>query len=163
VERAVYQYRVTKYDPRFRDASGAFLRDDWTSFDDIGSAFGGTVLTPEEYRRVESVYTEAALAFLREAGCASVRCVTVENHAADPTAPEEGTSVGVEELPPLIRAVLRSEWWCRFEGPGAFLHFGYDYYVYVGVPIPCAQSCVRAHESGLFVEPFVSPYHREEE
>jgi hypothetical protein len=69
----------------------------------------------------------------------------------------------VEQLAPLIRAVLRSEWWCQFEAPGAFLHFGYDYYMYVGVPVPCPQSIALSCDRGLFVEPFVSPYHRETE
>ena len=159
----MFQYRVTKYDPQFRDAGGAFLCDDWISFGDIGSEFEGTVLTLEAYLRVEDTYVEVALAFLREADFSCVRCVAVENHAANPAAPDEGTSVAVERWAPLIRAVLRSEWWCRFESAGAFLHFGYDYYMYIGVPVRCAQSVAFSHRRGLFVEPFLSPYHPEAE
>jgi nucleoside-triphosphatase len=49
----VFEYRVTKYDPAFRDRAGRYLREEWTSVGDIGRSFGGVVLTREEYRRVE--------------------------------------------------------------------------------------------------------------
>jgi hypothetical protein len=54
-ERAVFEHRVSKYDPCLRDQS----RPEWTSVSDIGRSFAGAVLTQEEYRRVE----DAALAF----------------------------------------------------------------------------------------------------
>jgi len=41
VESAFIEYRVTKYDPAWRDASGAYIVDEWTSVTDIGRAFGG--------------------------------------------------------------------------------------------------------------------------
>jgi hypothetical protein len=63
-----FQYRVTKYDPRFRDPSGAYTRDEWTSVDDIGRTFGGVTLTAEEYERVETAYASAVVAMLAEAG-----------------------------------------------------------------------------------------------
>ena len=43
------EYRVTKYNPASRDASGAYVADGWTSVTDIGGAFGGVVLTENEY------------------------------------------------------------------------------------------------------------------
>jgi hypothetical protein len=42
-----------------------------------------------------------------------------------------------------------------------FLHFGYDYYMYVGVSLACPRSRALATAAGLFVEDFVSPYHPE--
>lgn len=161
-KHVAFQYRVTKYDPRLRDGRGAFLRDDWTSIGDVGKPFDGIILTPEAYQAVEDAYVEAALALLTEAGFASAQCVDVENHGMCPTAKDEGESVPLSELGAVIRDVLRGEWWCRVEATGAFLHFGNDCYMYVGVPIRCERACDLAHRRGLFVEPFVSPYHREE-
>lgn len=161
-DSAAFQYRVTKYDPRFRDSRGAFLRDDWTSISDVGQEFDGVILTAEAYQAVEDTYVEAALAFLTEAGFASVRCVDVENNRECATAKAEGASVPLPELRAVIRDLLRGEWWCRVEAAGAFLHFGYDYHMYVGVPVRCERACALAHQRGLFVEPFVSPYQREE-
>jgi hypothetical protein len=36
----VFEYRVTKYDPTRRDARGAYTREEWTSFGDIGQRLG---------------------------------------------------------------------------------------------------------------------------
>jgi hypothetical protein len=156
----MFQYRVTKYDPRFRDASGAYMRDDWTSIDDIGRSFGGSVLTDEEYQRVENAYVEVAIAFLREAGVNTLTAIGVENGGASPFAPLEGTALTGANLADVIRRVLRAEFWCRLEGDNCFVHIGYDYYMYVGVPISDELSRAMARELGLFVEPFVSPYYK---
>jgi hypothetical protein len=53
---------------------------------------------------------------------------------------------------------LREEFWCRLETEDRFLHFGYDYYMYVGVKTTCSASITFAREVGLFVEQFDSPY-----
>jgi hypothetical protein len=154
----VFEYRVTKYDPAFRDRVGRYLREEWTSFGDIGQSFGGVVLTCEEYLRVEDDHIETVSAFLREAGCGNLVAVGVENHRSCPAAPAEGDRLAGPRLEDAIRQLLRAEFWCRLEGDDCFLHFGCDYYLYVGVPSPCPQACLLASRSGLFVEEFASPY-----
>jgi hypothetical protein len=58
-----------------------------------------------------------------------------------------------------LRLALREELWCQLRSPRrAYLHFGYDYYVYLAVPNHCPQAIASAHNNGLFVEPFTSPY-----
>lgn len=156
----MFEYRVTKYDPAFRDREGRYLREDWTFAADIGRTFAGVVLTSEEYRRAEDAHVEAALAFLGEAGRGSVVATGVENHGGCPSAPAEGDSLAGPRLGDAIRMLLREEFWCRLEGEGCFLHFGYDYYLYVGVPTPCPRACLLASRLGLFVEEFPSPYRR---
>ena len=42
-------YRVTKYDPVLRDASGAYTGDDWIMFEQIGQTFDGVPLTLATY------------------------------------------------------------------------------------------------------------------
>jgi hypothetical protein len=59
----------------------------------------------------------------------------------------------------VIPQVLREEFWCRLEGVEGFIHIGWDYYMYVGVPIPCPAAQMRAAALGLYVEEFASPYH----
>src|SRR5262249_56008880 len=46
-----FQFRVTKYDPRFRDSRGAYMREDWIAMSDIGKSFEGVTLTASEYER----------------------------------------------------------------------------------------------------------------
>ena len=158
---AAHQYRVTKYDPARRDRQGAFLGDDWTSIADIGKTFGGVVLTPEAYQRVEDAYVLAATGFLSEVGVPALVARDVENHRASPFAPAENAAVFGSNLEDAIGRLLREEFWCRLEADGCFIHIGYDYYMYVGVPTACEQACTLSQSLGLFVEPFRSPYHRE--
>ena len=152
------EYRVTKYDPALRDASGAYTRDEWTSVSDIGQSFGGVVLIRDEYHRGENGYVSTALAFLREAGVSTLTVTGLENSGRVPLAFGEGSALPSEQLGEVIRRVLREEFWCRLEGPEAFVHLGYDYYMYVGVSRPCPASEQLARSLGLFVEPFYSPY-----
>jgi hypothetical protein len=152
------QYRVTKYDPTLRDAAGAYTKQDWTAFGDIGRSFGGITLTKEHYLQVESSYIEAAMSFLAEDSCSGLRAVGVENRREKANAPREGGIITKKDLPEVCRSILREEFWCKLEADGHFLHFGYDYYLYVGVKSQCDRSVAAARAAGLFVEKFSSPY-----
>jgi hypothetical protein len=70
----MYQYRVTKYNPVFRDENGRYTSEEWTSFGDVGE-----IVSVKEYVRVETAYIEAALAFLREAGVVELQIRGLEN------------------------------------------------------------------------------------
>ncbi len=61
------------------------------------------------------------------------------------------------------RGVLQEKYWCRFASANCFVHFGYDFYMYVGVPIACDNAIELARRAGLFAEVFQSPYHRKRE
>jgi hypothetical protein len=87
----------------------------------------------------------------------------VENGRKSPFAPREGQIVLLSELPQMMSRLLREEFWCRLEGPEAFLHFGWDYYLYVGVATFCPTAILLTHQLGLFVEAFTSPYHPQPE
>ena len=154
----MFQYRVTKYDPAYRNRLGHYTRDDWIYFAQVGRECGGTVLTLEEYERVESAYIDSALAFLREAGIRSLSAHSIQNPRASSSAPQEGAILELSVLPAVMQGMLREELWCRLEAPEAFVDFGWDYYMYVGVPVPCESACELARGRGLFVEPCRSPY-----
>ena len=154
----MFEYRVTKYDPTHRNAAGAYTRDEWTSFSDIGRTFSGTVLTRSEYGSAEDRYVAAAVGFLREAGISTLTVAGLENIAAVSLPFSEGSTLEVDDVGQVLRRVLREEFWCRFEGIQAFVHVGWDYYMYLGVPSPCPGAVAAARGSGLFVEPFLSPY-----
>ena len=158
-KRRLFEYRVAKYDPAYRDWRGAYTREEWTAACQVGRVIGSNLLTPEEYACVENAYVAVALAFVHEAGGLKLRASGVENPGHSLLAPNEGERVREPRLGDLIRQLLREEFWCRLEGRRAFLHFGWDYYMYVGV----ARLCPKAHELaaalGLFVEEFASPYY----
>jgi len=151
------EYRITKYDPALRDASGAYTGDDWTSISDIGKSFAGVVLTEAEYLRVEHAYISATLAFLDEAGIPSLTVDELENPANLVLPVAEGSVVNLKQLAEVIRLILREKFWCRLEAAAGFLHFGYDYYLYLGVPHRCPAAERTAAELGLYVEVFDQP------
>jgi hypothetical protein len=158
VPNVMLQYRISKYDPSFRDAEGRYTRDEWIMAGQIGESFDGVVLTREEYQRVENAYVTVALGFLRESGVASLTVKGLENARARPIAFGEGSVLGLEPLAEVIRRLLREDFWCRLEGHDGFLHFGWDYYMHVGVPCPCPNSQQLANRLRLFVEELRSPY-----
>ena len=71
----------------------------------------------------------------------------------------DGVWVKAERLGLIVRANLRELVWCKLEGPnGFYLHFGYDYYMYVGGEGVTRQT---ACPEGIFLEEFESPYQDE--
>jgi hypothetical protein len=157
----LFEHRITKYNPNFRRADGAYTRDEWTEFTDIGHSFGGVVLTLEEYQRVEAAYVTTALAFLGEAGVSSLVVVGLENAGGGQGVPADGAGISRGQLGPVIERVLRGEFWCKLESPEAFIHIGWDYYMYVGVPRRCPKAARHARKLGLFVEELGSPYRED--
>ena len=54
-------YRITKYNPKYRNSSGAYLKDGWTSISDIGTIYNGKKSTLKEYFKIEEAYVKAIL------------------------------------------------------------------------------------------------------
>jgi hypothetical protein len=156
----VKHWRLTKYNPDYRDSSGAYRRDEWTAFDDIGRVFQGIVLTIAEYEQMEDRYVSAAMHFAHEAGVSELTAVDVEARTPDFHL-SDGMSISIQSAPSAIRAILRSHVWCKLECRQYFyLHFGYDYYMYIGCESNLPASIKFAVDSGLFVEDCASPYLR---
>ena len=168
----MYGWRVTKYDPTFRDERGAYLKGDWTSVSDIGKSFDGNVLTAAQYRDIEDAYVNTALSFVGEAGLDALTVDYLENHGApagqppdllaislDPRLVRTGMLVTGDALADACRLTLREMLWCKLGAPnGFYIHFGYDYYMYVGSPSPSLNSVDFGKTQGLFIEPMRSPY-----
>ncbi len=154
------EYRVTKYNPSLRDARGGYPADDWILFRQIGCSFGGVVLTEGEYLRVEQAYINSATAFLREGGLDSLMVEALENHKRLALDFCEGSILSLEAAGDVIRQMLREELWCRLEGTGGFVHIGWDYYMYIGVPHRCPNADLLAEGLGLYPELSSSPYKK---
>ncbi len=170
-------YRITKYNPRLRDKSGAYLPNEWTSVTDIGKDYTGDKLTVEEYLRVEGAYASAAQLLWRnsqqlpliisglEEQALEHRLVLLKRH------PElcQGVAIGqltegqeidnAELLARVVQLNLREFIWCRLQSQaGFYLHFGWDFYMYSGGVLLEPAEKEQIKESGLFVEDFKSPY-----
>ena len=70
-------------------------------------------------------------------------------------------SIKKEVISQVARLALRENIWAKLESKDMYIHFGYDYYMYIGSTKHCNNMISKIEESGLFVEPFVSPYSDE--
>jgi hypothetical protein len=163
----MFAYRLSKYNKANALRSGGAVSEDWTSISDIGKVFSGELLTEKVYKRIEDDYVVATIGLLNSAGIKSVRITDLEFHPPagisrlnDKELLQQcsGLSVGavVEavDLEPLVRCCLREHIWCRLIGPNnSYIHFGYDFYLYLGLPVPADLSvvptdlCLETHES----------------
>jgi hypothetical protein len=169
----MYNWRITKYNPAYRDKSGCYLKDEWTSISDIGNIYDRKVLTYETYRKVEDAYVLSALKFWSESGNNPLIVAYLENSRIlnygandlrdidlDPRLVRIGIALDDKALDNICRLVLREVIWCKLESKnGGYIHFGYDYYMYIGSHLLSEESIDRVSDLGLFVEEISeSPY-----
>jgi hypothetical protein len=162
-------YRVCKYDPAFRDTTGAYQRDEWTSVSDIGRSFGGVTLDASTYLATETAYVRAMRAFMADAGVTALRVAALEPppdldplvEYGLPDAEElarlardirDGMELSGAALDQACRLNLREVLWCRLEHQGRFVvKTGYDYYLHIGTTANTERAIADVHELGLYV------------
>jgi hypothetical protein len=153
------EYRVTKYDPVFRDSSGRYTREEWTDFSDVGRRIAGRKLTMRQYLAVESSYLTVLAAMLEEAGVTQLRVEALECARRGRARWREGAIVTAARAIDFARGALRNEVWGKLVAPRrAFVHFGWDLYMYVGLSRPTPGALNLAAQRGMFVESLRSPY-----
>ena len=147
---------MTKYNPAYRDAQGRYTKDEWISYSDIGKN-----VTKEEYEKVESAYIDTALKFLEEQNIIELRISYLENtqNNQEPgISLMAGTVLNFEALKQVMKSILREKYWVKLETDNSFIHFGYDYYMYIGVPHEPQSARQFAESRGLYVGDCLSPY-----
>lgn len=169
----MYSWRITKYDPLLR-RNGIYQREEWTSFYDIGKVIDGKKVSFNEYYQIESAYVYAVLTIMNYLNISALQIKGLETyntnlemkpHFMYPEALLEllhtvydGQLVPIAEIGPFMRLILRENIWSKLESDRMFVHFGYDYYMYVGSLVSCSEVVKEFHSHGLFAEKFPSPY-----
>lgn len=146
------QLRITKYDPAHRASDGRYMLEEWTAFDDIERG----KVTKADYLKTENAYIKAAQLLLAENDVSSLTLEGTENSRGHTPAPPK--RVTLEDLPEVVRPVLREHYWTRLQTDTAFVHIGYDFYMYVGVAKASDATLSKIKAMGLFIEGFTSPY-----
>jgi hypothetical protein len=160
----LYSWRITKYDPLKRDGDGSYLDlEEWTCFSEVG-----TKVSMEEYQKQEEKYVHAITTFMAEMGLNRVYVIALEqwsdevrNQSANEFLSKIwiGKAVAVQEVRKLAKLTLRNAIWCELGYKNQFfIHFGYDYYMYIGASEECVKAKEIVKETGLFIEDFKSPY-----
>lgn len=157
----MYTYRLTKYNPAFRNDKGAYTKAEWTQFTDIGKSFDERIFTESDYMKTEDAYVAVLLSFLEESSISTMTLDRVQN-AKDTRLNggviRPGEIYGLGDLAQLFRLVLREQLWCKFTTDnGSYVDFGWDYYAYIGVPKQCEKSIALAKQHQLYVEDCPEP------
>ncbi|MGG0738227.1 hypothetical protein [Niallia taxi] len=160
----MYSWRVTKFNPLHRDESGSYIiKDEWTSYSDIGSK-----VSEEEYLETEEKYINAVLSFMNEMNVDKLYLKDLELHSDGVVEQNASTfmltmwlgkEVSKQEIKELIKLTLRESIWCSLSYKKQIsVHFGYDYYMYIGAANDCPKARTKVITSGLFVEEFSLKY-----
>lgn len=167
----MYCWRISKYDPKYRDSFGRFENDEWTSICEIGNFFNKIELTFEAYLEVENTYIEAILTILDELNITSLKIENLErendikdydyvdkNMEETFNSMEDGIELATNQIIIFMKLVLREKLWGKLNNTNFFVHFGYDYYMYIGSRKSLVKCRTSIENSGLFIENIRSPY-----
>lgn len=171
-----YQWRITKYNPAYRNAEGHYLRDEWTSASDIGKPFLEEILTLDDYLQVEKAYVDTVMKFLEVYQIESIRLIHLETYGlydVDKSSPlydatfdtiplAEDMLVTIAQIPIVCKMALREFIHCQLITEDFFAQFGYDYYMYIGAISIQQEALQFATKQHLFVEQMTSPYYLSE-
>lgn len=157
-------WRITKYNPSNRDERGCYLDDkEWTCFSEVG-----TNVSEEDYLRTESNYINAITTFMDEIGLNRLYLNELELWSDEVLSQNAsnflrkmwvGKVVTAQEIRELAKLTLRNVICCKLSCKKEFfVHFGYDYYMYIGAIKDCPSSRKKVQDTGLFVEDYNSPY-----
>lgn len=156
--------RITKYDPKLRNADDSFSEDEWTSVHDVGKIFEGKIFTLEEYLRVESYYIKAVEMIISDIQGEFLQIENLEKAYYTGEIPSEltdlyeglrsGMTIHASAIGSLLKLILREFVWCELVCMNCIIHFGYDYYMYVnGVPtLENGSLKQKIEQLGLFVD-----------
>jgi hypothetical protein len=141
---------VTKYNPKYRNEKGRYLKKDWTSISDIGRSYGEKVLERKEYLRVESCYVAVVKAVCELLGTQHFRINSLYKTSDDSdfgdadrltllpfykklSIDEVYTKSDIENL---VHIALREYATLDIHlSAQTVIRFGYDYYMYINTDL----------------------------
>lgn len=170
----MYYYRVSKYNPKYRNSSGDYILDDWTSYDDIGETFFNKELTLEKYRIIENLFIDVVIFAMKETrqdflivselekivDNNSVLNVGNESYALYKNIHNDAR-IYLKEIPLFMKLQLRELTWGKLVSENLSVHFGYDYYMYLISSKSLNKLIDFFYEKGIYIEEnFRSPYEQ---
>jgi len=167
----MHSFRITKYNPLNRDKNGYYKKDEWTSVSDVGQEYSDEIVTFESYILYENAYIDAVLRIMSQNNVDyfEVQRLQIKFYKDYPDFIEPESKdffnslankmlLSNNDITKIIRFNLREIIWCKLVNSQMYVHFGYDYYMYIGCK-SISESVINAIETdGLFVETFISPY-----
>jgi hypothetical protein len=157
-------WRITKYNPSKRDNKNVYLdKDEWTSFSDVG-----TKVNIETYEKTEQAYVNTIVETMDELELntlileeleISIDEINDQNIIRFLSEIKKGKSVNVKEIKELAKLTLREIIWCKLsDKEKLYVHFGFDFYMYIGTNKEDINLYKRNKKTELYIEEIESPY-----
>ena len=161
------EYRLSKYNPAFRDSRGVYHKDEWTAISDIGKKYASQIFTYEEYYKTESNYVNVIIDLFKQNEIIDFRVSDLEDYSGVDN--EEyfkdikkldiknlTPQLKIDEIENIIRLGLRELIWLNLVGKNSnckiIMHFGHDYYVKFNLDHQCRINKDVAEKKGLYFE-----------
>lgn len=155
----MYKWKITKYNAKKRDEYGRYIPYEWTGYSDIGKHFENGILTLEEYTKYENLYVMAIMKLMEGSNISWLKISNLEDYN-NSSGLKNGDELDIFKLKYTIKRILKEEFWCKLKHKDLFyVHFGYDYYMYIGTKFQCRKEIDMIKKSGLYIEKCNSPYY----
>jgi len=124
----------------------------WTSIDDIGRLYDGREFTYNDYLKTEQAYVNLLISLFRYLHAQKIKIIQLEVYEDLPpntiydkdgklnewyNKVKNNMSLSLDNLQYIVPLILRENMWGTFyhKRTRTYIHFGYDYYVYVNSPM----------------------------
>lgn len=161
------KFRITKYNPSFRNERGEYILNEWTSYHDIGEKFYNGILTKTNYLKIENAYIRAIEFLMSDNDLRLMRIIQLEKNLHHDIYElvssnekklienmKNGMLIGLNDIKKVCKMILREFVWASLESVDKLLtiEFGYDYYMYVLCERISERTKKEIFEIGLFIE-----------
>ena len=168
-------YRISKYDPMYRDKQGIYTLDEWTSWSDIGKVYQGRTFTKDNYLKTESLYCDVIYEILSRQGVRTLEVRDLESPLSLPETSrflseeslqlteeechiiqiiQENQQVSIEKIKVYVKLLLRDCFWCILADTesDARVSVGYDYYVHLTCDTLDQAQIDACEKLGIYME-----------
>ncbi len=167
----MYSYKITKYCLKNKIEKNCF--DEWTSISDIGKKYNGKKFLYEDYIKIEDSYIKVISMFINLNNITYVTIDELEKHTSNKEIYDEydiqiealinkvqnKMQINICDIDLLARAILREKMWAKlYAEEELYIHFGYDYYMYIGSKLEPKEEIEHINKLGLEIEKMDSPY-----
>lgn len=158
----IHHYRISKYDPKLRDKNGHYKDlDDWTGFNYVGEKVRGKVLTLKSYLETEESYIFFLERYLFDNKIKSMTISEIENISFpnNNLGLKKNEKLNSKLIIEIARFCLRGDIWCKLSKGKRYIHFGYDFYVFLGSGKKMLDEKRKYQKfKKIYLERFMSPY-----
>ncbi len=165
----MYKYRISKYNTKYRNKKGVFLKNDWTSYSDIGKSYLGKILIKKDYLLIENLYCDRVINIIKKLKIKNLIIKDLEIYEPDKYVInilnelnaknifnnlKNNLSIEIENLEIYLRLLLREAFWCNLidNKLGIKIEIGYDFYLYVYCGYIDLNFIEHYKNKGLFIE-----------